>query len=188
MKSFESMIKKLSPLKIYDLSDGSIVTGELGAFSAGLDILRDFLDEMLREAFVYTAESYGLESLERISGSVRDDLSLDKRRSMLINRLNFDVGDFTLKGLYKMLSALGVDGDIREYPEDGRIAIVMTDKYYNLTERQWLIDQAQQILPAHLLFDLVFSGLEWSKIDENNNTFDTMDSKYKTWNQIDYVM
>ena len=188
MTSFESMKKKLSPLNIYDLSDTSIVTAELRAFSAGLDILRNFLDTLQREAFLSTAEDYGLQNHERISGSVRDDLSFDKRRNMIKSRLNIGSGDFNLKGLYKLISLLGVEGDIIESPEIGRVAIVITDKTYNLTERRWLLSQAEQILPAHLIYDLAFSGLDWNEVDSNNKTFETMDTKYKTWQEIDYVM
>ena len=65
MTSLESMINKLKPLGVYNLNSDSLVYAELSAFAVGIDILRDELDELLREAFVKTAESFGIENLER---------------------------------------------------------------------------------------------------------------------------
>ncbi len=186
MRSLESMIKKLLPLSVYNLKEGSINYAELSAFSEGLDLLRDTLDELLRESFINTAETWGIENLERLSGSVRDDLPLIKRREMLTERLSLSTADFTPKGFEKMLRLLGVEGEIEEYPEDMRIVINLSGHELATAQREWVVYQAEALLPAHLNFDVVFSGFNWKISDALNNTFGAMDNKGYCWKEIDY--
>lgn len=101
MSTLDSMIQKLTPLGIYNLKEGSINFAELAAFSQGLDLLRDSLKSLLRENFISTAETYGIENLERMVGSVQDDLPLKKRREMLTQRLSLSTADFTPEGFEK---------------------------------------------------------------------------------------
>lgn len=186
MRSLESMIKKLLPLSVYNLKEGSINYAELSAFSEGLDLLRDTLDELLRESFINTAETWGIENLERLSGSARDDLPLIKRREMLTERLSLSTADFTPKGFEKMLRLLGVEGEIEEYPEDMRIVINLSGHELATAQREWVVYQAEALLPAHLNFDVVFSGFNWKISDALNNTFGAMDNKGYCWKEIDY--
>ncbi len=187
MTSLKSMINKLKPLGIYNLGDESLVYAELSAFSAGLDILRDELEELLREAFVKTAESFGIENLERETEKLCGDLSIEKRRSMLINRLSFGSGDFTLSGFQKMLRFLGVSGEIIESPFTLSIALKLQTGEYSEAFGNWIISQAKALFPAHLECDIVFPGLEWQVIDRMQNTFLYMDTKGYSWDKIDYI-
>lgn len=186
MKSLESMINKLLPLGVYNLSGGSINYAELSAFSAGLELLRQSLDELLKESFVITSETYGIENLEKLCGSVRDDLPIEKRREMLTQRLSLSTADFTPKGFEKMLRTLGVEGRIEEYPEAMRIVINLSDEELTEAQKEWVLYQAEALLPAHLDFDVVFSGFDWKVSDALGNTFGTIDSKGYCWKEIDY--
>lgn len=188
MKSLESMINKLSPLGVYNLSEGSVNYAELAAFSVGLDILKDSLDEILRESFVLTAEGYGLENLERIVGNVRSDLSLSERREMLTERLSLSIGDFTPEGFGRMLRLMGVEGEIEEYPAAQRIVINLSEGDYNNAQREWIISQAKELLPAHSEWDVVFAGFDWKKSDSLQQTFARIDGKGYIWKDIDYLV
>lgn len=188
MKSLESMIKKLSPLKIYNLEEGTVVYAELAAFAVGLDVLRDTLDLLLKEAFIETAESFGLENLERLVGKVRDDLPISKRREMLNKRLSFGAGDFTLKGLEKLMKLMGVEGEVEEYPEVNRIVLKISGEDYTTAQREWIVSQAKALMPAHLESDVVFEGFNWGDSDLYSNTFSQIDSKSYTWEKIDYLV
>mgnify|MGYP001224039914 CR=1 FL=1 len=83
MDSYTSMVKKLTDTKLYSVRTGGRTYAELKAFAAGLDLLFNELDEMLKEYFIDTAQSYGLTERERFTGAVRDDLSIEKRRELL---------------------------------------------------------------------------------------------------------
>lgn len=187
MTSLQSMINKLSPLGVYNLNDDSLVYAELAAFGVGLDALRSELDELLREAFVKTAETFGIEKLERETEKLCADLPLDKRRNMLINRLSFDSGDFTLSGFDKMLRFLGVSGEILESPITLSMALKLDEGEYSTAFSNWIITQAKELFPAHLESDVVFPGFEWQVIDSLQNTFYQMDIKDYTWKKIDYL-
>lgn len=188
MMSFESMIKKLSPLKVYDLSEGSVIYAELAAFSAGLDILRESLDEMLKEGFIGTAESYGIENTERLVGNVRDDLDLNKRREMLVKRLSLCANDFTPAAFKQMLVLMGVEGEVCEYPFLQRISLDLSEGEYTQAQREWIVSQAKALLPAHLEWDVVFGGFSWADADSAGNTFHELDAKGYTWETIDYLI
>ena len=183
--TLDSMIKKLSPLQIYDLAEGSIVYAELVAFSEGLEMLRDMLSDLLREGFIATAETFGIESEEKLSGNIRNDLSLEERRRMLTDRRSLSVNDFTLSGLEKILGFMGVEGEVLEYPQMQRICLDLRGKDYDDAQKAWLSYQAQELLPAHLEQDLVFSGFNWDDSDDNGFSFAYMDSKEYTWLYID---
>lgn len=188
MKSLESMINKLSPLKLYNLNKGSINYAELGAFAVGLDLLRDALDELLRESFIATSQTYGIETAEKAVGKVRDDLTLSKRREMLTERLSLNTADFTPKGFKKMLRLMGVEGEIQEYPEDLRIVVDLSNEQLSASQKEWVLYQAAALLPAHLDFDVVFSGFNWERSDSINSTFAIIDAKGYAWNEIDYTI
>lgn len=188
MRSLESMINKLSPLGVYNLNKGSIVYAELAAFAVGLDSLRDTLDTLLKEAFIETAEDFGIDNTERLVGNVREDLPLEKRREMLTERLSFGAGDFTLKGFERLMKLMGVEGRVEEYPKEQRLVLNLTEDVYSLPEREWILSQAKVLLPAHLNWDVVFWGFDWSESDAHNNTFLSIDSKGYTWEKIDYLV
>lgn len=188
MSCLDSMINKLSPLGVYNLSEGSIVYAELAAFSAGLDILRENLDILLRESFIATAEDFGIEIPERLVGNVRDDLLLSKRRKMLSERLSLNVTDFTPVGFEKMMRLLGISGKIEEYPQTQRIVVNLSNEEYTEAQREWIVSQVKALLPAHLVSDVAFSGFNWKESDALANTFAEIDSKAYIWNDIDYLV
>lgn len=188
MRALQSMINKLRPLAVYNLNSDSLVYAELAAFAVGLDVLREELEELLREAFVKTAESYGIDNLEREAEKLCTDLPLEQRREMLIKRLSFGMGDFTMSGFDKMLSFLGISGEIAESPFTLSMALKLNEGEYNETFRNWIVAQAKLLFPAHLECDVVFPGVDWKYLDNLNNTFLYMDTKGYSWNKIDYII
>lgn len=188
MTSLESMINKLAPLRLYNLKDDSVVYAELAAFGAGLDILRAKLSELERESFIPTAQSYGIETYEKLTGNVRNELTIEKRREMLISRYSMGYGDFTLKGFEKMLKLVGVDGEIEESPLCNRIIVKAESKEYTAHEKSWIVWQINSMIPAHLDCDVVFDGFSWKNIDASGNTFAQNDARNLRWKEIDYIV
>lgn len=188
MSALQSMIKKLSPLRVYDLSDKSCVYAELSAFSVGLDVLRASLEELLKEGFVLTAESFGLSLLEQITGCPREDLSVEERREMITQRQSLSAKDFTLDGVQKVLKAMGVEGEVTECPDTLRMYLDLRGEIYSSAKKGWFISQARELLPAHLEVDIIFSGFHWGNITTKNLTFKEMDEKFYTWDEIDYLI
>lgn len=185
MSTFESMKSALFPLKIYSIVQGSNIYKELSVYCAELDRLYTKADEILREGFFATAESWGLERMERLWGNVRDDAELSKRREMCILRSAFGFGDFTPEGTEKLLKVLGTEGYIEEYPRLFRIVADLRQRVYKLPERQWIKAQLEALFPCHLEVDPVFLGFDWGASDEKALTFSQMEEKNMCWADID---
>ena len=144
------------------------------------------MDELLRECFIVTGETFGIETIERIAGSVRDDLPISQRREMLMERLSLSTADFTLEGFKKMLKIMGVKGEILEYPAELRMVLNLSSEDLDEAQKTWIVYQAEVLLPAHLDFDVVFSGFDWGVSDGLRNSFAEIDAKGYTWKEIDY--
>ena len=186
MSTYEKIKKIYSSIGIYNITEESTISYELRAYSAGLDMLCDALSELERECFIPTAESFGLSKRELAFGAVRTDLTAEKRRDMLIKRSSFGAEDFTLKGMYKALGVLGVEGIITEYPGVNRVTVEIKNQGLTKGQRNWIVSQLQMLFPAHLEADAVFSGFSWGDIDNLEQTFSQMESSGKTWSEIDY--
>ena len=78
MTSYESMRSKLLPLGLYRLAQGDVTDSELKAYAEGLDILFDALDEMERESFIPTAQSYGLSEREKFIFKETPELTVEE--------------------------------------------------------------------------------------------------------------
>lgn len=187
MDSLNSMVSKLSATGIYSLNEDSNVYSELKAYAEGLDVLVSELEVMLRECFFSTAEDYGLERAERLWGNVHNDMDTEKRRQMLLARSSFGAGDFTLEGTEKLMKILGISGAVFEYPALQRISVDVSDDDYSEGQRIWIISQLRALLPAHLDVDVVFSGLDWNQVDSKNLTFEEMENRALTWEEIDLL-
>lgn len=114
MNSFESMSKKLAKTGLYNTSEGNLVYAELMAYAEGLDIYYNALDELLRECFVPTAESWGLETREELIRKCSIDNSIEGRRKSIIAALSICNTDFTKDGFMKCLDIFGIEGTVTE--------------------------------------------------------------------------
>ncbi len=185
MNVLDRLKKRLSPVKLYNLGKGTLQYAEVSACAAGLEILEEALDELTRECFAETAESFGIERMERLWGKVRDDLPLAQRREMLNARNSLRSDDFTLHGIGKIFTLLGVGGKITEYPSLDRMVIDITDREYSEGEKNFIRAQSEALFPAHLEKDLVFLGVTWKSFEEKGYDFLTFENQGYTWRDID---
>ncbi|MCH5299564.1 MAG: hypothetical protein J1E96_07370 [Ruminococcus sp.] len=184
MRALESMINKLKPLKIYDTSTTSYIYAELAAYAAALDYYRDMLDEALRECFVSTAKTFGLETREKFVGDVRKDCSTEQRRAMLSTRASLGETDYTLSGFDKFMKSFGVqDYTLNESAITQSVTVIITGDYSSNTE-SWIINQIKLTLPAHLSMNVYAGGRNWQAIDSGNEQYATFDSRDYTWKQL----
>ncbi len=179
-----SMMNKLSPLGIYDLSDGTNIKNELQAYAQALYAHRQNMEELLREAFISSSESYGLEIREKVIGDVKSSYSTEKRREMLTLRKGFNESDFTKESLKKFLRSFGVsDYSIIEVPTQGTISVCVGGSYPD-SEAKWIENQIKRILPAHLDAYVYFGGKTWNQFQLQNKTFAQLDADNLQWKQI----
>jgi hypothetical protein len=184
MTALESLIRKLSPLGIYDITDGSNIKNELAAYAEALERHRANIDEVLRECFIITSRSFGLELREKVIGAVRDNMSLNSRRSMLCTRKGLNESDFTLSALDKFLRGIGVNFyNISENFGMNTIGICVGGSYSD-SEAKWIKNQIENFLPAHLDCFVYFGGKTWRQFELQDKTFAQLDSDDLKWQEI----
>ena len=153
MDSYTSMKTKHSQTGLYSPYDDTVLSKELRAYAAGLDIVFEKLDEMLREYFIDTAEDYGLYERERFTGAVRDDLDVEKRREMLKTREQTNEKTCTPTSFEKIVAGYGLfDFTITENPSEMLVTLTIRDELSD-ENKEWIQKMAESDFPAHL--DLV---------------------------------
>lgn len=158
MDSYTSMVKKLTDTKLYSVRTGGRTYAELKAFAAGLDLLFNELGEMLKEYFIDTAQSYGLTERERFTGTVRDDLSIEKRRELLKTREQTNEKFCTPEAFNKILQGYGLGGfELIENPQKNALTV----KIYDALDEQnkaWVNKMIENDFPAHLAVTVDFAS------------------------------
>ncbi len=184
MNALESMVTKLLPTDIYNLEPGTNVHNELSAYAAALDAHRENLDAVLRECFLSTAETYGIELREKVFGSPRTDYSITDRRNMLMLRNSIGESDFTLDGFDKIMQSLGVtDYTVTEMPTLQTVSVSIGGSY-NSRDKAWIINEVTKFVPAHIRCNVYFGGKTWSELDALVGTYAEFDSNNYTWAQL----
>ncbi len=110
MAEFELMKKHLEDTGLYDIEPSGIVYAELKAYAEGLDIFFDEADELIRECFIPTAESFGLELREALLQRVSLLNTLEGRRNALIKAFSISSEDFTSEGMTKVAESFNASG------------------------------------------------------------------------------
>lgn len=179
-----SMMNKLAPLGIYDLSDNTNIKNELQAYGYALNVHRQNMEELLRESFISTAESYGLENREKVIGDTKSSYSTEKRREMLTLRKGFNENDFTKASLIKFLQSLGVTSySFTEQPGAQSVSVCIGGSYPD-SEAKWIENQIREFLPAHLNIFVYHGGKTWNQRQLMNKTFAELDAENLSWARI----
>ena len=158
MNSLDSMTKKLENTKIYAVKPGGRNYAEIKAFSVGLDMIFNELDEMLREYYIDTAQSYGLTERERFTGAVRDDLSIEKRRELLKIREQTNEEFCTPEGFNKILEGYGLGGfELIENPQKNALTVKIYDAL-DVQNKARVNKMIENDFPAHLAVTVDFAS------------------------------
>ena len=157
MGSFISMTQKLEPLGLYDISGFSEVDCELKAYAEGLDTLFDTLDELQREYYIPTAQSYGLSRRENFEIRERPDLSLQERRDSLLYYERTVMGKLTESEFNEFLHRIGLNDytinfNCNRAIIELTIADSLTDGEKALIEKQITAEK-----PLYMRLDITYS-------------------------------
>lgn len=189
MKAFESMTKKLLPTGLYTLEENGGVANELKTYSVGIDSKDDELDVIIREAFVPSAEDYGLSMWEELFGAAQSGTDVNRRREMIKGRLRLTDNSFTPSGADEIVRSLGIESfAITENPSRFVVTVDLSTGSYTKARRKWIKGQLEELLPAHLEIVVVFGNASWNVIDGLNLTANDMDSKNYSWDDIDTLI
>ena len=116
---------------------------------------------------------------------MKNDLSIEKRRKILLNRFSVKSFDFNREAVEKALISAGIDGYIVESPENNTVYINCLNVFDTTITKEMAKDIVLEFIPAHLYTDFDFRILTWDYIDSLDLTFSTIDAKDFTWDEID---
>lgn len=188
MKAYESMTKKLIPTGLYIISPGKVLSSELLSYSCGIDSLDKSIDEVIKEAFISTAEDLGLSVWEDILGAVNSGERTEKRREIIKKRLMLSTKSFTVSGINEVIGSLGItDYTIEENPSQFFVTVDLSRKKYSSVQKAWIQEQLNELFPAHLEVCAIFGNITWNDIDALSLTANQMDNAKYSWNDIDMM-
>lgn len=157
MKSLVSMKQKLEPLGLYDLSGSGEVDCELKAYAEGLDTLFDTLDELQRENFIQTAESFGLSRRESFEIRERAELPVQERRDFLMYYERSVTGGLTDSEFEEFLEMIGLtDYTFNVNYSSGSINLAIADSKTD-GEKALIEKQIRAEIPTHMRLDITYS-------------------------------
>ena len=185
MTALQSMINSTQPLGVYNLAESSLVYKELSVYATVLDRLTEQISTLEKEIFVQTATDFGLSSWEEIWGLPRTDLSNEKRREMIMSRCSLNYNDFTPLSLSKLFNAIAFPATFVEDAEHFCLYISSDKSKYSMPQRQWIAQEIEEFIPAHLQVYIDFRTIDWDDIDNKKHTFYTMDGMGYTWEEIE---
>ena len=185
MKALESMRLKLQTLRIYSLTESSVVDCELQAYAVGLNLAYDALTELQNESFVATATGYGLFNRENqfVIGSQG---TTEERRTAILKLGAITPNDVTRTDMERDLCAAGLNAVICENTAEQILYINCLGESQDETVRKAAIKAANLFLPAHLNAELDFRSISWNNIDQEDQSFDTEDGLDFTWDMVDH--
>ena len=183
MNPLQSMKKKIAPLGIYNL-DGALLLAELQAYAGELSALAAAWEELKREIFLPTAQSYGLSLREELCGPRREYLDAAARREMLARRFAVTQEDCRREDVERALRACGLEGSLQERPGQALYfnCLNTLDEFRTADEAR---AAAEEFLPAHLTVEFDMRASTWDVMDAWDQDFDTVDAKDLAWQEID---
>ena len=185
MDTIYYMISAMGAVGLYDLTPGSHIYNEMRTYAESFDALYEAIDDILDECFIQTADDIGLEMYEELTGRIRDDLTLEKRREMALALVNIKPDDFTPDGAERFFDSLGLECEITEYPQNFEMLIIPTAGEYSRSEQERIRERAEEFMPCHITCTVEFRDADWDTYDGLDNTFDDWDALDFTWNALD---
>ena len=155
--SFTAMQNALLANGIYEITEDTRLYAELKAYDAGLQMLHDQLDELLQEALIPTAVSYGLEEKELLLGSNLTSCTDEDRRKLLCMRGAINVNSFSKADFLNILESGGIDAEVTESPSTQQIGVQVLSVKGNKTQQE-MQKAVSDYIPAHAECTVTFAS------------------------------
>ena len=155
--SFTAMQTALLATGIYEITEHTRLYAELKAYDAGLQMLHDKLDELLRETFIPTAVSYGLEERELLFGLNLSFCTEEERRKLLCMRGAIDVNFFNKQAFLHILESGGIEAAVTESPSTQHIDIQVLSVKGSQTQKD-TEKAVTDYIPAHTDCTVTFAS------------------------------
>lgn len=177
----EQLRQMLAPLGVYDL-DAPINSALLKAEGAMLDTVQAMLDELSTESDLTLAGDWGLEEWKSLFGIPPAAGDTDQRRQAVQSLLRIGFGPCSLKSIQSTLSGCGLPTQV-QVVDTGKVRVSFPGLAGRPDDLEQLMENVEQILPAHIGIEYVFNILTWSKLQSKKWTFADVESM--SWKQLE---
>ena len=183
---YESYLKTiLSPLAIYDLSDGTFNESELYSLGLGLDAVSSLLEDVQREALTATAEGDGLTRRESLFARKPAASTTAQRRAAIASLMQIDGDSLTLDAINATVSGCGIYARVQETGTKGHVLVTFPTTAGIPDE----IDQIQKIIldiiPCHLETEFYFRFMTWVECEGKALTWAAVEAAQHTWTSFE---
>lgn len=182
---FENLKEKLISTGIYDDDDSSAVLLELRCYAVGFQAFGDEIDSLLMESFAQTAQSYGLNDIEKKYDLGFISNNPEERRKGILAASKIAAGSFTQKSIDAFLEEVAGNYEMDASYADSTVSIMIKNTGLSSYFIQWIKRILPKIITAELELTITVDGLTWLKIDQKNLTWLEMDNKNYTWEDIE---
>lgn len=184
-----SMKSKLAPLCFYDLTPGSLISAELEAYGVAFSLLYSLMDKIVKDSHIQTAEADAIKKHEELVGiSSRGDIADKTRRELVIYRTSIAPYDFTAEKMLSSVRAAGIDAVITEDYENEKLIIDSLSLIDPTLTPQISDLRLQNLLPAHLAWELDFGFTDWLDLAALDYSWDNLDLIDADWDNADITI
>jgi hypothetical protein len=103
---------------------------------------------------------------------------------MLLASLAIKESGFSHENIVLAILAVGITADIFEFPPEERLFIEAASYRSELKGYSSIFRRIEQLLPAHLIFDINLGLVTWEIFDEAEHTWQEIDNKGFTFDEI----
>lgn len=172
----------------------------IDAGSDRLETLNYDIKDVLNQFFVSTA-TWGIPRWEKLVGlpvntsfSVNDYLDetnssvIKERRSAILAKIN-GYGTITKQKLIDICAVYSTGKvTVTEFANEFRLLIEFIDEVGVPKEIDTLKKVLREVIPAHLTIDYSYRFLKWDDLDGYKWSFDVMDGKQLTWDELSLMV
>ena len=171
----------LRPLGVYDLREGAVNRGELGAYGKRLDGAEQELADTAREMNLATAQGFGLERVEGLLPYRPVCSTPAQRRAALAALLRIGGDSFTPAAINDTLRGCGLNARAEEGELPGYVKVYFPDVAGIPEGFQELRAIIEEILPSHVDVTYVFWYNTWAMTAARHPTWGHAQAAGLSW-------
>ena len=184
--ALDHLRQTLGALKLYRLTEGSLVDRELQSYAAGLEPVEAALERIERNAFPSTCDEATLHRWETLLQlPQKPGLPLEQRRQMVEGMLAVTPADGNRAGVLRSLAAVGLAAQLEETPPLGPVVLRTDTALEGYEDLDALKRTAYGMLPAHLAAVFDVGVLTWAQFDQFGLRWSDWDGADFSWQWFD---
>ncbi len=188
MAGYAEFLKALlEPLKVYDLSPGTVNESELWALGAGLDGVSAALETAEREALTATARDIGLSRREALFARRPIAAGADARRRAINALMSIGGDSLTPSDINQAISGCGIKARALEMG-GGHIRVIFPEVAGEPPEFAQMRDNIRDIIPSHLETEVYFRHLTWAECEAAGMTWASVEAAGHTWQSFELAV